>query len=467
MALIKERKAKVSKRGIYLQDQELMQTAFKPGVSYQYTVDPQSQSIMIHPASDSNNTVSKRWYQEKVKSVIDIRKKEALSALQGADYLTIEIFDDHITVTGHQETPRENEPVTTGQITFTRDALAAVVRENPSWNIPGYPNEVLGPVDEVLSAVSLFSGAGVFDIAWAEHFHIVAAIERDRHATQTYVANFPHLLQHQDIIRFDPAGMPQADVCFGGSPCQGFSNSNRHSHFLDNPNNKLVRHFIESVKANKQCKVFVLENVPQLLTAGDGQFLMEIEAALAEFEITSGVLEASTFGSPQYRKRAFVIGSKVGKIPLPIPYNSPKKTVQEAFQGLHTDIPNQTDVTTTGGETLERYKHVPEGGNVMDIPASIRPNGTHSTFYKRLRKTAPAPSIVHPRKAHILHPEKDRILTVRECARLFDVPDQFTFKGTLNAMQQQIANAVPVSLGKAIAQSVKEALTKKPLQAAW
>lgn len=59
-----------------------------------------------------------------------------------------------------------------------------------------------------------------------------------------------------------------------------------------------------------------------------------------------------------------------------------------------------------------------------------------------------------------MHPEENRILSVRECARLFDVPDSFEFKGKLSSMQQQIANAVPVKLMKAVMTSVKEAVIK-------
>ncbi|WP_327204695.1 DNA cytosine methyltransferase [Paenibacillus terrae] len=70
----------------------------------------------------------------------------------------------------------------------------------------------------------------------------------------------------------------------------------------------------------------------------------------------------------------------------------------------------------------------------------------------------PSITIVNPRKACILHPEENRILSVRECARLFDVSDNFEFKGKLSSRQQQIANAVPVRLMRSVAEVIKSSI---------
>ena len=52
-------------------------------------------------------------------------------------------------------------------------------------------------------------------------------------------------------------------------------------------------------------------------------------------------------------------------------------------------------------------------------------------------------------------PHENRILSVREAARLFGVTDDFVFKGSLSSKQQQVANGIPTPMAKAIAMEVK------------
>ncbi|MGR9635297.1 hypothetical protein ACU82A_30405 [Bacillus cereus] len=80
--MIKQRKAKRSERGIFLQDKELLNTVFQPGTHFKYIIDINQKKVIILP-SDKGNTVSKRRYQEKQKPVIDIRKKGSFISFSG------------------------------------------------------------------------------------------------------------------------------------------------------------------------------------------------------------------------------------------------------------------------------------------------------------------------------------------------------------------------------------------------
>jgi DNA (cytosine-5)-methyltransferase 1 len=57
-----------------------------------------------------------------------------------------------------------------------------------------------------------------------------------------------------------------------------------------------------------------------------------------------------------------------------------------------------------------------------------------------------------------IHPNKERRMSVRECAIIQTFPDDFVFYGSLGNMYKQIGNAVPVLLGKKIAEVIKKEL---------
>ena len=59
-----------------------------------------------------------------------------------------------------------------------------------------------------------------------------------------------------------------------------------------------------------------------------------------------------------------------------------------------------------------------------------------------------------------IHPNRERRMSVRECAIIQTFPDDFVFFGSLGNMYKQIGNAVPVLLGRRIAESIKLELTK-------
>ena len=74
----------------------------------------------------------------------------------------------------------------------------------------------------------------------------------------------------------------------------------------------------------------------------------------------------------------------------------------------------------------------------------------HSGIYKRLREDEPSVVISNYRKMMLIHPKQNRGLSVREAARLQSFPDDFFFEGPISHIQQQIGNAVPPLLAKAI-----------------
>ena len=59
-----------------------------------------------------------------------------------------------------------------------------------------------------------------------------------------------------------------------------------------------------------------------------------------------------------------------------------------------------------------------------------------------------------------IHPVLDRAISIREAARLQTFPDSFIFEGTKDAQYQQVGNAVPPFLARALAQSLIDILDR-------
>ena len=121
-----------------------------------------------------------------------------------------------------------------------------------------------------------------------------------------------------------------------------------------------------------------------------------------------------------------------------------------------------------GAINLERLKHIPEGGSWRDIPIELLPAGMkrarrsdHTKRYGRLRKEGFASTILtkcDPHWGAFFHPDQDRVITVREAARIQCFPDKIRFEGSRVEQYKQVGNAVPVLLSAAVAKTVHRSL---------
>ena len=107
------------------------------------------------------------------------------------------------------------------------------------------------------------------------------------------------------------------------------------------------------------------------------------------------------------------------------------------------------------------------GAGWLDLPKDLQPRnlaklGTPSYNYRfgRLHWDGYFTTITskpEPYWGRFFHPEQQRIVSVRECARAQGFPDTFRFSGPLRARYAQIGNAVPPPLGRAIGWEIRRA----------
>lgn len=356
------------------------------------------------------------------------------------------------------------------------------------------------PLIKKYTGVDIFSGAGGMSLGAAmAGIHTTVAVEYDKHAADSFIHNHPgSQMINGDIRKINPKNLVSETpfILFGGPPCQGFSTSNTKTRNSENENNSLFEEFIRFVKALKPYWV-VFENVEGFSFFEDGKVAEELDKRLSAlgYNCTPKVLCAADYGVPQKRNRFFLVGNRVGK---KFEFPKPQKETVSVFDAIK-DLPElengssilslpyktvadnpylklmrqksksseQNFVSRNQDYVIERYKHIKPGQNWQAIPEELmanykNKNNCHSGIYRRLNPEIPSVVISNYRKNMLIHPSQHRGLSVREAARIQSFPDKFIFQGTITHIQQQIGNAVPPLLAKAIFQKIILTDKEKP-----
>ncbi|MFD1812358.1 DNA cytosine methyltransferase [Rhodococcus gannanensis] len=383
----------------------------------------------------------------------------------------------------------------------------------------------------------VFAGCGGLSHGFARtgRFDVVLGTDIDGAALETFHHNHaksgsnPILvpgdireLEPEDLgARLAPLGLDregELDLLAGGPPCEGFSQNRRHEivtedglkQFVRNPldstdpRNDLFRYFLDFGLVMRP-KAILIENVPQMVTSHGGATVAEIERTLARsgYRTSWRVLNASHFGVPQARRRAFVVATRNDVHPFEWPSAShgpaadgeqlmPIVTVREAI----ADLPDATerelgrrgtnhyratesayawsmrsDTATPmnhvrripGERVLTRLRAMRPGMISADLPSHLQTKSAYYNSYGRLSWDQPAKTIT--KSCNYLgsgcfgHPVEDRGITMREAARLQSFEDDFDFLSKSEPhVAKMVGSAVPPVLASALAVQIAKAI---------
>jgi len=302
-----------------------------------------------------------------------------------------------------------------------------------------------------MNVVSLFSGAGGFDLGFVQAGHkILWANDVDKDCATTYRHNIGNHFVLGDIKDIDTDTIPECDIVIGGFPCQGFSLANRNRDISDE-RNKLYLEFVRVVK-NKMPSYFVAENVRGLLSLEKGEAIKMIVDDFKKigYEVDYRVFNAADFGVPQNRYRVIIIGVRKNIFTENFPFPNPTHSKKPDF--LHKKW-------ISVGEAL---KDIPEPdskhGLKNHIYSKYKVTNRNFTGHRRTDPDKPSPTILAKKTGGNVathHPRNHRRMSVRESAIVQSFPLDFEFFGSMGSTYRQIGNAVAVLFAKKIGEEFK------------
>ena len=338
-----------------------------------------------------------------------------------------------------------------------------------------------------LTFLDLFSGCGGLSLGFEKAgYECKLAIDNWQDALYTYKKNRSHAeTLCADISTIDPSiikkeyNLNEIDVIIGGPPCQGFSIAGKR--IVEDKRNELYKSFVKFVEV-LQPKAFLMENVPNITSIGDGIILSSILKDFTElgYTVSYKIVSASDYCVPQNRKRAVFVGLKNGHtFTFPAPTTIDKVTSEDAI----SDLPEYSiqeggeyvceaqseyqkkmregsekvfnhEITIHTEKTKSIIAMVPDGGNYKDLPKELQNTRKVHIAWTRLNSKRPSFTIDCGHNHHF-HYKYNRVPTVRESARIQSFPDSFIFYGNKGSQLKQVGNAVPPMMAYAIADCLK------------
>lgn len=324
----------------------------------------------------------------------------------------------------------------------------------------------------MLPAIDLFSGCGGLSTGLLDAgVPVIAGFDHDKPSVVAF--NYNHLYRGStgyvaDLNEVDAAwitdvaGVDKFSLVAGGPPCQSFSIAGKRQGLQDSRGSLIFRFAEIAVDLNPQA--IMLENVPNLASIEDGQILATLRRQLEDggYKVQCGILNAADYGVPQARKRLVVLAIK-GQRDFPFP----PTPSHSADPGLFGDVERWVTVSEAIGalpdvedplaRNIPNHEPTMHSDRMLEAFRTLTP-GTRDkkSFHDRLH----AERVGYTLRAgsgnfsplRPVHYEHDRVISVRESARLQGFSDEFIWPDPLPRLQQyrQVGNAVPPPLARAL-----------------
>ena len=343
------------------------------------------------------------------------------------------------------------------------------------------------------NAVSLFAGAGGCSLGFTRSgVDILAAYDICKDAVETYNRNFDGNRCHlEDLSACDFTAVRnrlglrrgELDLIIGGPPCQGFTTAGRQAE--NDSRNRLLANYVNALH-DFYPRWFMMENVEGILTATHGTFIIDCMRAMISLGYTLYLKKVymQELGIPQRRKRVIIVGNREGKsfvFPEPMRrasgaiFRNGTETLRKTIADIEEiDIPEINHIRKSeSGIRYERICALHEGQTMKDLPKELQ----HKSFAKRASRRVcdgtptekrggspaglkrlvydePSLTITGTAISEFVHPSQNRMLTIRECARIQTFPDDFRFVGSDRQQMQQIGNAIPPVFASQMAEQI-------------
>lgn len=335
-----------------------------------------------------------------------------------------------------------------------------------------------------LKAVDFFCGAGGLTYGMrVAGIRVLAGIDNDASCRDTFERNNPGaMFLERDVAKYSPENLERdlniekeddSMIFAGCAPCQFWSiiRTNRKK---SEKTKDLVLDFRKFVEYFKPGFV-VVENVPGI-SLKPGSPMKKFTSALEKsmkYKVVSDIIDMSSYGIPQKRKRFTLLASRVSDITLPKPTGEHRVVrdilgTENGFVKIKAGTKDETDFMHTSAglspKNLRRVKITEKDGGdrsgwqnekELQLPCYASGEKKFSDTYGRMWWDRPAPTITTKffsvSNGRFAHPEEDRGLSLREGATLQTFPKDYRFFGTsTGSIARMIGNAVPPDFAKLI-----------------